>query len=147
MSKQGKILIVDDDKSVLRSLEIFLDVEFDKVNTISNPNLILGELQSNKYDVVLLFGVLYHLKYPLKAIEIMSKITNKILILESHYINTKDNNPVMEFYPEKELNNDPTNWWGPNIKCIVEMLKVAEFKKVEVFMTYWDKRVIIKAYK
>lgn len=52
--KIGKVLIVDDDKSVLRSLEIFLEPYFEKVKTISNPNQILYELQAEKYNVVLL---------------------------------------------------------------------------------------------
>ena len=54
MKSKGKILIVDDDKSVLRSLEILLENEFELVKTISNPNLILREYQTIKFDVVLL---------------------------------------------------------------------------------------------
>jgi DNA-binding NtrC family response regulator len=52
--QNGKILIVDDDKSILRSLEILLENEFELVKTISNPNLILSEYQKGNYDVVLL---------------------------------------------------------------------------------------------
>lgn len=52
--QKGKILIVDDDKSILRSLEILLENEFERVKTISNPNLILSEYQQGNYDVVLL---------------------------------------------------------------------------------------------
>ncbi|HAF29680.1 MAG TPA: sigma-54-dependent Fis family transcriptional regulator [Bacteroidales bacterium] len=52
--QNGKILIVDDDKSILRSLEILLENEFELVKTISNPNLILSEYQKGIYDVVLL---------------------------------------------------------------------------------------------
>jgi len=39
--------------------------------------------------------------------------------------------PVMVFFPGKELNNDPTNWWAPNIRCLEAMLKVSGFKKIE----------------
>lgn len=52
--KIGKILIVDDDKSVLRSLEIYLEHYFDVVKTVNNPNNIIHELQSNPYNAVLL---------------------------------------------------------------------------------------------
>jgi len=104
-----------------------------------------------KFDVVLFFGVFYHLKYPLKALEIIFSKTNQLLILESHYIKTKVQFPVMRFYPKNELANDFTNWYGPNIQCLKEMLKTTGFKKVRVFKTYLntpDKgRVIIKAYK
>ncbi|MCB2195616.1 MAG: sigma-54 dependent transcriptional regulator [Bacteroidetes bacterium] len=54
MEKVGKILIVDDDKNILRSLKILLDGEFDIVKTISNPNLILSEYTKYHFDVVLL---------------------------------------------------------------------------------------------
>jgi len=50
----GKILIIDDNKSVLSALSIFLDGEFARINSISNPNRIHNELSSFNYDVVLL---------------------------------------------------------------------------------------------
>src|SRR5665648_491632 len=52
--KQGKLLIVDDKKNILQALTMFLQFEFDKVQTISNPNLLSAELESNGYDIVLL---------------------------------------------------------------------------------------------
>lgn len=104
-----------------------------------------------KFDVIIFFGVLYHVKHPLKALEIIFSKTKKLLILESHYIKRPANIPIMRFYPGKELSNDPTNWWGPNIMCIIDMLKVVGFKKIKLFATYLNKkergRVIIKAYK
>jgi len=52
--KQGKLLIVDDKKNILQALTMFLQFEFEKVQTISNPNLLSAELESNGYDIVLL---------------------------------------------------------------------------------------------
>jgi DNA-binding NtrC family response regulator len=54
MQESGKILIVDDDKIILRSLKILLEDEFTEIKTISNPNLILSEYQKENFDVVLL---------------------------------------------------------------------------------------------
>lgn len=54
MKSRGKILIVDDDKNILKSLCILLDNEFEKIDTVSNPNLILSQYNKEKYDVVLL---------------------------------------------------------------------------------------------
>ncbi len=54
MYKEGKILIVDDDKSILRSLNILLENEFDTIFTISNPNLLIKEYQNKEIDIVLL---------------------------------------------------------------------------------------------
>lgn len=52
--KIGKVLIADDDKSVLRSLEIYLEPYFESIKTISNPNQIAHELKSVQYNAVLL---------------------------------------------------------------------------------------------
>lgn len=53
MSK-GNILIVDDNKSILSSLEILLASEFQGISTLSNPNQLLGELKKKDFNVVLL---------------------------------------------------------------------------------------------
>ena len=51
---KGNILIVDDNKSVLSALEILLSPEFDKVQCLSNPNLLITELRKNSYQLVIL---------------------------------------------------------------------------------------------
>ena len=38
---KGNILIVDDNKSIISTLEILLGPEFDEVKGITNPNLIV----------------------------------------------------------------------------------------------------------
>lgn len=48
------ILIVDDNKSILSTLEILLTPEFQTVTTLSNPNLILTELKKRDYNLVIL---------------------------------------------------------------------------------------------
>lgn len=54
MTKQGTILVVDDNKSVLAALEMLLAGIFKKVITISNPNRILSTLEEENVDVLLL---------------------------------------------------------------------------------------------
>ena len=51
---KGNRLIVDDNKSVLSALEIMLTPEFDRVQCLSNPNLIVTELRRKPYHLVLL---------------------------------------------------------------------------------------------
>ncbi len=51
---RGKILIVDDDTSMLRTLKLLLRDDFDLVQTISNPKFIPSEIKKQDYDVVLL---------------------------------------------------------------------------------------------
>lgn len=50
----GKILIVDDNKNTLSALKMLLQLEFESVIAIANPNLILSELQKADMDIVLL---------------------------------------------------------------------------------------------
>jgi len=51
---KGKLLIVDDNKSILSALEILLQDEFDEVKTIANPNQLPSLIESNEFDLVLL---------------------------------------------------------------------------------------------
>ena len=54
MKNKGKILIVDDDKDVLRALELLLETFFESVYPLSTPNRIPELLQSEDFDVLLL---------------------------------------------------------------------------------------------
>ncbi|HPT15237.1 MAG TPA: sigma-54-dependent Fis family transcriptional regulator, partial [Bacteroidales bacterium] len=51
---KNRILIVDDNRSIVSALEILLIPEFDFVKGITNPNFIPAELQSNDYNLVIL---------------------------------------------------------------------------------------------
>ena len=53
-SKDGKLLILDDNKSVLNALRMFLKYEFEEVFTISNPNSLLHEIETKDIDIVLM---------------------------------------------------------------------------------------------
>lgn len=52
--KEGRLLIVDDNKSVLNALRIFLKSEFLEVITLSGPNTLMHEIATRDIDVVLL---------------------------------------------------------------------------------------------
>ena len=52
--KKGKILIVDDNQSVLDILDLLLKPEFDKVYTTDNPDSIIALLKATEFDIVLL---------------------------------------------------------------------------------------------
>lgn len=53
-TKNANILIVDDNKSVLESLSLFLKYKFNQVFSVSNPSEIKQTLTSKKIDVILL---------------------------------------------------------------------------------------------
>ncbi|KAA2219604.1 MULTISPECIES: sigma-54-dependent transcriptional regulator [Maribacter] len=50
----AKILVIDDNKSVLSALEILLQFEYKSVQTISNPNQITSFPNFNSLDIILL---------------------------------------------------------------------------------------------
>ena len=53
-SKAGKILVVDDNAGIRRTLEILLPVHFAEVRTIPSPVTLVSTLEQFKPDVVLL---------------------------------------------------------------------------------------------
>jgi DNA-binding NtrC family response regulator len=54
MQHTGNILVIDDNKSILSTLDILLSPIFQFVTTISNPNLIPAELRKKDYNLVIL---------------------------------------------------------------------------------------------
>jgi DNA-binding NtrC family response regulator len=51
---KGSILVVDDNKSILSTLEILLSSEFQTVITLNNPSQIPSELRKRDYNLVIL---------------------------------------------------------------------------------------------
>lgn len=54
MSKKGRLLIADDNKSVLQSLQLFLKHHFEELVICNNPNQIPHLISQKEFDVVLL---------------------------------------------------------------------------------------------
>ena len=52
--KNGTILIVDDNTSILTALKICLADVFEKIITLANPDGLLAKLQQERVDVILL---------------------------------------------------------------------------------------------
>jgi DNA-binding NtrC family response regulator len=50
----GKILVVDDNKNALSALKMLLQLDFETVVAIANPNLIPAELKKADFDIILL---------------------------------------------------------------------------------------------
>ena len=84
------------------------------------------------FDVVLFLGVLYHMRHPLLALEKVAAVTAGLLILETKVDMLTTRYPAVAYYPGMELNNDPTNWWGPNPAALTAMLRAVGFKRIEL---------------
>jgi tRNA (mo5U34)-methyltransferase len=83
-----------------------------------------------QFDVVLFLGVFYHLVDPIRALQNLASLTRDVAVIETHLdLHTVDR-PAMVFYPGTELNNDPTNWWGPNRPCVEALLQLVGFERV-----------------
>ena len=71
-----------------------------------------------QFDVVLFLGVFYHLVDPIRALQNLVALTKEVAVIETHLALSELERPAMVFYPGTELNNDPSNWWGPNRQCV-----------------------------
>lgn len=101
----------------------------------------LPELAATPFDYVFFLGVLYHLKHPLLALEIVCSLTTDVAIVESFvtdadtYQDAKGQVPTMEFYETDELGNQMDNWIGPSVECLLAMCRAAGFARVELLGT------------
>ncbi len=87
------------------------------------------------FDVMFLLGVFYHLKNPLESIPLLTQVVSERLVLETVIDPEveKLTRPAMVYYPDVELNQDVTNWWGPNSLMVIQLLKGCGFQRIEYF--------------
>jgi tRNA (mo5U34)-methyltransferase len=84
-----------------------------------------------RFDVVLFSGVFYHLRHPFLALEQIAGLTIETLVVETHLDALDVSRPAMIFYAGSELNEDNSNWWGPNPECVNAMLHAVGFAHVD----------------
>ncbi len=106
-----------------------------KVEDIDIDVMDLSPERVGSFDLVLFLGVLYHLRHPFLALERVGSVVRDRLILETVVDMTGFSRPAMAFYPDRELNRDPTNWWGPNVPAVRGMLRSLGFEEVEAVTT------------
>jgi tRNA (mo5U34)-methyltransferase len=98
-----------------------------------------------QFDVVLCLGVLYHLRDPLAALDLLRGLCRGTLHLETAVLDPAssrvygaigewsrrapdfDRTPLMQFLPGRAVNDDPTNFWLPNGACLQAMLEESNF--------------------
>ncbi|HZZ89629.1 MAG TPA: TIGR04290 family methyltransferase [Caulobacteraceae bacterium] len=109
----------------------------------------VGELRE-RFDIVLFMGVLYHLRHPLLALDIIhDRVARDLLVYQSMQRGSPDEGEVgadydffeqghfdASSYPklhfiEHRYAGDPTNWWAPNAACSAAMLRSAGFEILE----------------
>jgi tRNA (mo5U34)-methyltransferase len=116
------------------------EIEFRKLSVYDVAKL--GE----RFDLVLFMGVLYHLRHPLLALDLIREhVAGDLMVFQSMQRGSTELAPVEENYPfwdtdlfdepgyprlhfvEHRYSDDPTNWWIPNQACVEAMLRSAGF--------------------
>jgi tRNA (mo5U34)-methyltransferase len=118
-----------------------MDIELRKLDVYD-----VGKLRE-KFDVVLFMGVLYHLRYPLLALDVIhDTVVGDTVIVQSMQRGSEEIEPLEDDYPFAEVNvfnrpgypvmhfvekryaGDSTNGWVPNRACVQAMLRSAGFR-------------------
>jgi tRNA (mo5U34)-methyltransferase len=137
------VLAVDVDEHYLRQarwaageLGLVDRIEFRRMDVYE-----LAGLAEAPFDVVLFLGVLYHLRHPLLALDVVSDLTRDTLVVQTLTMPGEERLdapanlsidereemlrpgwPAMAFI-EHAVAGDPTNWWAPNAACVEAMLR------------------------
>ena len=147
MRKRGaRVLGIDIDERYLRQARfaartLGLDIEFQRCSVYDIDRI------PGKFDFVVFMGVLYHLRYPLYALDKVAdkvqpsgKLLFQTMIRGSDQARSWEKNysfwnkeifstpgfPCMYFI-EHSYAGDPTNWWIPNVPAVEAMLRSAGF--------------------
>lgn len=121
-----------------------MDIEFRQISVYDVAKL--GE----KFDVVLFMGVLYHLRHPLLALDLLHEhVVKDLLVFQSLMRGSPETKQFEPDYPftetsifddpsyprmyfiEHEYSHDCTNWWIPNRACAAGMLRSAGFEPID----------------
>ena len=152
MKRRGaaRVLGIDEDDSYLAQARFaadelgFADCEFQRLSVYD-----VGA-RGERFDVVLFFGVLSHLRHPLLALDLIREhVARDLMLFQSMQRGSNQVEPLQADYPfeqtdifdrpgypkmhfiEKKYCGDPTNWWAPNRACSEAMLRSAGFAVVE----------------
>jgi tRNA (mo5U34)-methyltransferase len=147
MKRRGaaRVLGIDFDEGYLAQARFAaeveeLDIEFRQLSVYDVG--ALGE----RFDVVLFAGVLYHLRHPLLALDLIHEhVAGDLLVYQSLQRGSDATPPTRPDYPfedrtpfddpawprlhfvEHSYAGDDTNWWVPNRACSAAMLRSAGF--------------------
>lgn len=102
------------------------------------------------FDLVLFYGVFYHLKHPQYALERIRSVCTGELLFQTHMYEEPavEGTPWARFYPHGMLSGsesqdfDPTVFWLFNSACCVAMLDHVGFTDVSIISTDPDPFVI-----
>jgi tRNA (mo5U34)-methyltransferase len=148
MKQRGadRVVGIDSDEKYLEQARFAAQVSGAEIEFRKLSVYRVSELKE-KFDVVLFMGVLYHLRHPLLALELlhehavadllvaqsMLRGSNETLEVPPDFLFWEEDTFANEKFPrmyfiENRFANDPTNWWIPNRACFEAMLRSAGFE-------------------
>ena len=153
----GRVLGVDFDERYLAQARFAAEVRGVEIEFRQLSVYDVGTLRE-KFDLVIFMGVLYHLRHPLLALDLIREhVAKDMMLFQSMQRGSTDAMEVeqdydfwqtemfarpdfpMMYFIEHKYAGDPTNWWIPNRACTEAMLRSAGFEIIahpedEVFM-------------
>jgi tRNA (mo5U34)-methyltransferase len=151
MKRRGadRVVGIDSDERYLAQARFAAEVSGTRIEFRRMSVYEVGSL-AEKFDLVLFLGVLYHLRHPLLALDLLHEhVAGDMLIFQSLQRGSEEIEPLEEDYHfwatevfdrpgypklhfvEHRYSDDPTNWWIPNRACTEAMLRSAGFVIVE----------------
>jgi tRNA (mo5U34)-methyltransferase len=148
MKRRGadRVVAIDTDEKYLAQARFAAKVSDAEIEFRNLSVYEVAELHE-QFDLVLFMGVLYHLRHPLLALELLHEhVVGDLLVAQSLLRGSKETMNVAPDFPfweeevfeneefprmyfvENRFANDPTNWWIPNRACFEAMLRSAGFK-------------------
>ncbi len=148
MKRRGaaRVLGIDTDETYLAQARFVAEVSGLPIEFRNLSVYQVSELKE-KFDLVLFMGVLYHLRHPLLALDLLHEhVVKDLLVAQSLLRGSRDVEPLEKDYPfwetgifnrpgypvmhfvEERYSHDPTNWWIPNRACLEAMLRSAGFE-------------------
>ena len=90
------------------------------------------------FDIVFFFGVLYHLRHPVLALQRIAKLCTSTLLMQTALCDDTSDRALAEFHPFGIMSgpadrptHDPTCFWFPNRACCRAMLEHVGFLQIE----------------
>lgn len=142
----GRVVGIDSDDRYLAQARFAAEtLGYDNIEFRNLSVYDVGAL-GERFDVVIFMGVLYHLRHPLLALDLIHEhVAGDMLIFQSMQRGASRVAALEEDYPfeeteifddpgfprlhfiEREYAHDWTNWWVPNRACAEAMLRAAGF--------------------
>jgi len=118
-------------------LDTFLEAKELLKSRVEYLTLDVNELSAQRlgtFDIVLFFGVLYHLRHPLLGLEKATELSTGLVLIESYVIEREERRipAVIEFYERTELGGQVDNWCGPSPEALLAMCRSAGMAQVEL---------------